>query len=262
MATAAWPDQELIKAEPGTLIWAERLPDGGRAVVKLYRDRGLLDPLRRLVVPYRVEREYRLLEKLFEAGVPCPQPLRWSHGNNACHGRHELLATREIPRTTPLKSCLRGVQPTSGLAPLFGLARRMHACGVAHGAFYPANILVSTSPGGEDALHLIDLAHGCSFASDIVGTRPADFDLLDMLRAIERVTPIDDCMQWLEGYGTGTDHVHKLMSMLEAHRIVRPWRHLRRAETDTRAAWDSLTRAGASRAPEEGPQIPRRIQPR
>ena len=262
MVTTAWLDQKLIKAEPDTLIWAEPLPDGGREVVKLYRRRGALDPVRRAFVPYRVERECRLLERLFDAGVPCPQPLRWSHGNNARHGRYELLATREIPRATPLKSCLRGAQPTSDLAPLFGLARRMHACGVAHGAFYPANILVSTSPAGEDALHIIDLAHGCRFSRSIVGTRPADYDLLDMLRAIERVAPIADCPRWLEGYGTGEEHIRKLLWMLETHFIERPWRHLRRAETDTRSAWDRVTRTAASRAREEAPQSPRHSQPR
>lgn len=258
----ARPDQILIKAEPGTLIWIEHLPDGGREVVKLYRSRGSLDPLRRLFVRYRVEREYRLLEKLFDGGVPCPEPLRWSHGNNARHGRHELLATREIPRTTPLKSRLSGARPMPDLAALFRLARRMHNCGVSHGAFYPANILVSSNTRGEEELHIIDLAHGCSFAQGIVGTRPADFDLLDMLRAIERVVPIDDCARWLEGYGTGTEHVRKLLWMLETHRIERPWRHLHRAETDARAAWDRFTRPAATRASAAEPQTPRHTQPR
>lgn len=257
----AWPNEHLIKAEPGTLIWTEPLQDGGREVVKLYRDRGLLDPLRRLVVPYRAEREFGLLQRLFDAGVSCPEPLRWSHGNDSRHGRHELLATREISQTMPLKSRLR-VAPGSELAPLFRLARQMHESGVSHGAFYPANILVSTGSAGENDLHVIDLAHGCGFSNGIVGTRPADFDLLDMLRAIERVAPIDDRMRWLEAYGSGTEHVRKLMSMLETHRIERPWRHLRRAETDTRATCHRLTRPDSSQAPEAGPQIQRRIPPR
>ena len=54
-------DETLIKAENRTLIWSEPLASGGRAVVKMYRRRGLIEPLRRLVVPYRSEREYRLL---------------------------------------------------------------------------------------------------------------------------------------------------------------------------------------------------------
>jgi tRNA A-37 threonylcarbamoyl transferase component Bud32 len=262
IGAAAWPDQKLIKAEPETLIWDEPLPGGGRAVVKLYRNRGAFDPVRRLFVPYRVEREFRLLETLFVCGVPCPEPLRWSQGDNARHARHELLATREIPRAVPLKSRLRGARPAPDLAPLFGLARKMHDCGVSHGAFYPANILVSPGPGGREELHIVDLAHGCGFSRGIVGTRPADFDLLDMLRAIERVAPIDDCKYWLEGYGTGSDHVRELMSMLVKHRIERPWRHLHRAETDARAAWDRFSRAAASRGSAAAPQIPRDTQPR
>lgn len=262
MTLALAPREEtLIKAEPRTLIWAESLPSGGRAVVKLYRLRGSLDPLRRLFVPYRVEREYRLLAKLFDGGVPCAKPLGWSHGNNSRHGRHELLTTREIPRTTPLNLRLRGARPIRDLTPLFRLARQMHDCGVSHGAFYPANILVSSDAEGGMELRIIDLAHGCSFSRGIVGTRPADFDLLDMLRAIERVAPIDGCARWLEGYGAGTEHVRKLMSMLETHRIERPWRHLQRAETDTRAAWDRLSRPAATRASEAGPRIPRHTRP-
>lgn len=262
IGVTAWPDQKLIKAEPETLIWVEPLPDSGREVVKLYRNRASLDPLRRLFVPYRVEREYRLLERLFDGGVPCPEPLRWSHGNNARHGRHELLATREIPRAIPLKSRLRSARPIPDLAALFSLARRMHDCGVSHGAFYPANILVSSNSRGEEELHIIDLAHGCSFAQGIVGTRPADYDLLDMLRAIARLAPIDDCEHWLEGYGTGTRHARKLLWMLETHLIERPWRHLHRAETDVRAAWDRFTRPAAIQASATERQIPRHRPPR
>ncbi|HEX9707623.1 MAG TPA: hypothetical protein VGA24_08295, partial [Steroidobacteraceae bacterium] len=164
-----------------------------------------------------------------------------------------MLATREIPQTMQLKLRLRGARQVPDLAPRFRLARQMHDCRVSHGAFYPAKILVSYNPAGREELHVIELAHGCSYSRGIAGTRPADFDLLDMLRAIERVAPIHDCALWLERYGTGAEHVRKLMSMLVAHRIDRPWRHLHRAETDTRAAWERLTRPAATRASAAGP---------
>lgn len=250
-AGLAWADERLIKAEARTLIWSEPLPDGGRAVVKLYRRRGVLEPLRRVFVPHRVEREFELLMKLHAGHVPCSEPLRWGRGWSARHGRHEALATREIPGATPLKVVLRRARAGGfDLAPLFSLARRMHDCGVSHGAFYPANVLVSTPHSGSPVFHLVDLAHACEFARSIVGTRPADFDLLDMLRAIERDAPIDDRARWLEGYGTGAAHVSKLLGMLDSHRIERPWRHLHRAETDVRAAWDRLvsTRSSSPRA--------------
>jgi hypothetical protein len=60
----------------------------------------------------------------------------------------------------------------------------------------------------------------------IVGKRPAAFDLLDMLRAIER----------------------QLLCKLPGHRIERPWRHVHRAGTDTHAAWNRITRMAATRA--------------
>ena len=228
-------DQTLLKAEDKTLIWTEPLPDGGRAVVKMYRRRGLLDPVRRWFVPYRVEREYRLLAQLFEAGVPCAEPLRWSHGSNRRHGRHELLVTREIPSTAPLRDILR-VNPASApdLAPLFAIARRMHDAGVAHGAFYAPNILVTVPAGNPASFHVIDLAHGCRFSRSITGTPPADYDVLDMLRSIERVMPIDERERWLAAYGLTATGTARLLRMLERHRLERPWRHIRRAETDAR----------------------------
>ncbi|MEX0734475.1 MAG: lipopolysaccharide kinase InaA family protein [Steroidobacteraceae bacterium] len=145
----AWTNQKLIKAKPGTLIWCDPLPDGGRAVVKMYRRRPMLDPLRRLVVPYRVEREFTVLAHLWRHNVPCPEPLWWYQGRNRAHGRHEVLATRKIPGSIPLVQMLR----TSGyadpdLAPVFALARRMHEIGISHGAWYPTNVLVSAPHPG------------------------------------------------------------------------------------------------------------------
>ena len=96
-------DQTLIKAESGTLIWAEPLPEGGRAFFKMYRRRNFLDPLRHWFVPYRVEREFRLLTRLHECGIPCTEPLSWTHGRDRRHGRHEILVTREIPSVVPRK---------------------------------------------------------------------------------------------------------------------------------------------------------------
>ena len=260
----ARPDQILIKAEPGTLIWTEPLPDGGRAVVKMYRRRPLLDPVRRWFSPCRVEREHDLLAHLHRNGVPCPEPLWWSRGISHGHGRHELLATREIPGTAPLAEQLRATAATTAwdLTPLFQIARRMHEAGVSHGAYYPTNFLVSMPMRDPPVLHLIDLAHGCRFSRSIVGAPPAEFDVLDMLRAIERRYPLTNCERWLAGYGLDTAGIDRLMRRFERHRIEKPWRHLHRAETDTRAAWDRLTRPAASRASAAAPQIPRHTRPR
>ena len=237
-------DQTLIKAEPGTLIWAEPLPEGGRAFFKMYRRRNFLDPLRHWFVPYRVEREFRLLTRLRECGVPCTEPISWKHGRDRRHGRHEILVTREIPSVAPLKDYLReNPARTPDLAPLFALARRMHECGVAHGAFYAANVLLSIPVQESAAFHVIDFAHGCRFSRGVVGTRPAEYDVLDMLRSIERVMPITGRARWVEGYGLGAEGTARLLAKLAGHRLERPWRHIRRAETDTREFLDSPGRA-------------------
>jgi hypothetical protein len=201
----------------------------------MYRRRNFLDPLRHLFVPYRVEREFKLLTRLHECGVPCTEPISWTHGRNRRHGRHEILVTREVPSVVPLKDHLRGNPDRApDLAPLFALARRMHECGVAHGAFYAANILLSVPVQDPARFHIIDFAHGCRFFGSIVGTRPAEYDLLDMLRSVERVMPIMDRARWVEGYGLGADGTARLLAKLAGHRLEWPWRHIRRAETDGR----------------------------
>lgn len=243
----AYADETLLKAEAGTLIWTEPLPGSGRAVVKMYRRRGFLDPLRRLFVPRRAEREYRLLGHLHACGVPCAEPLGWSYGTDRRHGHRERLVTREIPGGVPLKDLLRHDPNRSpDLAPLFELARRMHDAGVAHGAFYAANVLVSAGPGAGARFHVIDLAHGARFGRGIAGTRPADFDVLDMLRSIERVRSIDDRERWVSAYGLDPGATARLLARLPRHRLERPWRHCRRAETDTREALDRLRSGGVT----------------
>lgn len=234
-------DRRPIKEEPGTLIWSEPLAAGGRAVVKMYRHRPLHEPLRRLFVPHRAEREYRILELLSGQGVACPEPLSWSRGNDRMNGRHELLATREIAAAVPLADLLGLEGPRRrDLAPLFALARRMHECGVAHGAFYPRNVLVTGAEGPRPAFHLIDFAHGRSFRGSIVGTRPARYDLLDMLRMIAFQEPPIDAPHWLEGYGLGSGEAVALLERLPRHRIQRPWRHFRRIAVDAIAIRNAL----------------------
>lgn len=239
--------QQLYKAEPGTLIWSEPLAGGGSVVVKLYRRRGILEPVRRRFVAYRVEREYRLLQRLRERGVTCPEPLAWSHGRSRAHGRFERLDTREIEGAVPLTDLFAG--PSSpDLAPLFALVRRMHAAGIAHGALYARNVLVARPPGSGPQYHLIDLAHGRAFSRDIIGSHPADYDLLDLLLSLQRQAPAKGAADWLAAYGLSPDAAAALVERLAHHRNERPWRHFRRIETDARAMLDAL-RPGASRAP-------------
>lgn len=238
-AAAPLSRQHLYKAEPGTLVWSEPQPDGGSVVVKLYRRRGFWDPLRRRFIAYRVEREYRLLRRLREQGVACPEPLAWSHGRSRVHGRFERLDTREIEGAVPLAD----LYPRTGcpdVAPLFRLVRRMHAAGIAHGSLYARNVLVAGPRGSTPDYYLIDLAHGRAFARDVAGSNPADYDLLDLLASLGRLAPANTVAPWLAAYGLTPHAAGALLGRLARHRSERPWRHFRRIETDARAMLDSL----------------------
>jgi tRNA A-37 threonylcarbamoyl transferase component Bud32 len=229
-------DQVLVKVEPRTLIWSEPLPSGGRKVIKMYRRRHPLDPMRRWIAHFRSEREFGLLSHLYTHDVGCPEPLRWSHGSDRRHGRHDILETGEIPSVMSLHDMLRqhGARALD-LAQLFENARRMHECGVAHGAFYARNVLVSASATAPLRFFLVDFAHGRRFRHSIVGSPPADYDLLDMMRSIQRASQIDDRERWLAAYGLGAEDARRLLMRLPRHRLDRPWRHWRRMETDVRS---------------------------
>ncbi len=234
-----WPEHLLIKAEPGTLIWSRPLPDGGNAIVKLYRRRAFFEPLRRTFLPWRAEREYLLLSRLREHGVACPEPLAWSHGSSREHGRFECLESREIAGAAPLKQLLALQQPPD-LRALFALVRRMHAVGVAHGALFTRNILVTSTAGPEPGYYLIDLAHGRAFDRDIADTRPADFDLLELMASIARERPLDRAMDWLAAYGMDAGRSHVLLGRLTGRWGGRLRRKLRRIEIDARVILASL----------------------
>jgi len=231
----AVPGQVLIKVEFGTLIWSEPTAGGGRAVMKMYRQRPFYDPARRLLITHRAAREFQLLSHLVRHGIPCSEPLSWSHGRHYLHGRYELLATRQIADAATLEMLLQQPGAVADLAPLFRLARRMHDSGVSHGAFVPRNILVSFPVHGVPAFHVIDMAYSRIFPRGIAHTRMASFDLLELLYWIGRHVAPERCRAWLADYGLGESETRGLMARLERPRPGRPWRHLRRAETDLRA---------------------------
>jgi len=65
--------------------------------------------------------------------------------------------------------------------------------------------------------------------------------VLDMLRSVERVAPIEGCERWLAGYGLGDEGTARLLAKLPGHRLERPWRHFRRMETDAREFFSRLS---------------------
>ena len=242
----AGPGQILIKAEHGTLVWSEPLPDGGCAVMKLYRRRPFYDPLRRWFIPYRAEREFNLLSYLVRHGVPCSEPLSWSHGKRDPHGRFELLVTREVAGATALDQLLQRPGTVTDLGPLLRLVRRMHDAGVSHGGMAPRNILVTAPDSPMPGFHIIDMSYSHVFPQGIAGTRMATFDLLDLTYRMQRFFPTEHCRVWLADYGLDEPEIDRLLGALERYRPVRPWSHLRRGETDLRAA---IARLRAPRNP-------------
>jgi hypothetical protein len=53
--------------------------------------------------------------------------------------------------------------------------------------------------------------------------------------------PIDDRERWVSAYGLGAAGTRGLLDRLARHRLERPWRHFRRAETDAREFFSRLT---------------------
>lgn len=248
-ALGAGPGQNLIKAEYGTLVWSEPLEDGGRAIVKLYRRRPFYDPLRRWFLPYRAEREFKVLTHLVRHGIPCSEPLSWSHGRRDPHGLYELLVTREVAGATSLDKLLKRPGVVTDLAPLLRIVRRMHDSGLSHGGLAPRNILVSFAATGAPAFHIIDMSYSCIFPRGIAGTRMATFDLLDLIYRIGGYFPAERCRAWLADYGLDDSAAQKLMRGLERYRPRGHWAHLRRGETDLRSA---MARLRAPRSPVDG----------
>ncbi|MBF8292864.1 MAG: hypothetical protein HW392_1691 [Steroidobacteraceae bacterium] len=248
-AARAEPGQALIKAEYGTLVWSEPLQGGGRAIMKMYRRRPFYDPVRRWFLPYRAEREFKVLSHLVRHGVACSEPLSWSHGHHDPHGRFELLVTREVAGATALDKLLKEPGAVTDLSPLLRLTRRMHDSGVSHGGLAPRNILVSFPVAGAPTFHIIDMSYSHIFPRGIAGTRMATFDLLDLVYRIGSHFPAQRCSAWLATYGLDASAVQKLMRGLERYRPRGHWAHLRRGETDLRAA---MARLRAPRSPRDG----------
>jgi len=235
-AAGAGPGQNLIKAEFGTLVWSESLPGGGRAIMKMYRRRPFYDPVRRWFLPYRAEREFKVLSHLVRHGVACSEPLSWSHGHHDPHGRFELLVTREVAGATALDKLLKQRGAVTDLSPLLRLTRRMHDSGVSHGGMAPRNILVSFPVAGAPTFHIIDMSYSHIFPRGIAGTRMATFDLFDLIYRIGTHFPAERCRAWLADYGLDESAVQKLLRGLEHYRPRGHWAHLRRGETDLHAA--------------------------
>jgi tRNA A-37 threonylcarbamoyl transferase component Bud32 len=172
-----------IKSEPRTVVWRQDLPGGERVVVKLYRRRGRLAAWRGRVARFRTEREYRALDHLGRHDVPCVEPLFWTQGHSAEHGRYEILVTREIPDAVCMRELVAAdpkVARRIDLAAIFRGAGRLHHSGLFHGTLWASNILLAPGEGTDLRFYFIDPPRSILFPHGIFGTRMARGDLLDL----------------------------------------------------------------------------------
>lgn len=245
------PPGERIKNERRTWIWRQPLaglPAGEHAVLKLYRHRGALAGLRSRWWAARVEREFVALERMQRHGLPCTEPLGWCCGRSAEHGRHELLATREIAGAVSLRR-LAEDDPASAarldLAALFRDTARLHRSGVFHGTLWASNILIV--PGeGPASHHFSDPPRSVLYRGDIRGTAMARGDLLDLCHSVGQVLPLPPERLPLDAYGLEPAQRERLLARLRRYRPAKIARGLLRGMALLRS------RAGRARLPRTG----------
>ena len=209
----------ILKQEPGTLIWHERLADGTEAVLKLYR-RGFVAWCRCRLSAFRTWNEFRALRQLESLGERCTPPLFWGHGRFGRYGWGELLATRWLPDSHPLEDVLIA-DPEAGrkldLAQLWSTVGRLHDAGLHHGTLLARNILIR---GDADAseFFLLDLPRFHRFAYGIRGTRMARYDLMFLANTLLRTLPPDNLQSWLAAYGMNADEQAEFRASLARFR--------------------------------------------
>lgn len=235
---------ELVKVEPGTLIWSAKLADDTRAIVKMYRHRTRLQARRTRVSSFRARREYEALLRLSERRVPCSEPLFWAHGEAKVHGHFELLATHAIEGAVPLTTWIADASESARTAVLhsaFRSVRSMHASGVRHGGLSFKNVLVAPAQG-EVAVFLIDFSRSVLFPHDIAGTRMAWFDLADLTNKVIRRLGSAACAPLLASYGLRPGEAQRITRFAERHKSTRHLRRRLRLEFRIRAQWEAALR--------------------
>jgi hypothetical protein len=234
----------VLKREPGTVIWRERLGDGTEAVIKLYR-RGLLKWWRSHLSSFRGANEFEALQKLESLGERCTRPLFWGHGSFGGHGRGELLATEWQSDCRPLDELLAAdpdARRTLDLTPLWATLGRLHDAGLYHGTFLARNILVRGGADGAQFI-LLDMPRCHIFPHGIRGTRMARYDLLFMANTLRRFLPADDVPRWLTAYGMNADQQSRFAVDLRGFRNSGPLRRAIGAEFNLRAWLASVRNA-------------------
>jgi hypothetical protein len=232
---------ELIKQEPVTLIWREVLADGNKAVIKLYR-RGLAVWCRSVATGFRVQHEFDGLSQLETIGIPCSVPLFWCHGHFGQYGWCEILVTKWIVNSQPLRDLLvtrPEVSRSLDLSSLFSDVARMHSVGLYHGLLKTRNILVKNYPK-KPVLVLIDMPRFHHFPRDIRGTRMARYDLMSLCQGLLPYFQEDQVHLWLSAYGITKSEEIPLLVRLKQFRSTSFLRRVLGAEFNMRIAMAKL----------------------
>ena len=228
-----------MKADRGTVVFRWQ-PKAADVIVKLYGEMGVFNWLRKQVVGYRARREYRTLAFLREAGIECCEPMFWATGRSKAHGLFEVVATREIPDAVTLADELPRLDPDARvevLGRLFESLARMHRAGVWHGAFFLTNVLLGSD---RSVPRIIDLEKSVCFASDIRGSRMADYDLLCAVTSTFQVVGGGYARRALERYGLDEAGMARVFAAVEGTRWSKASRY--------RLRFEFLSRGVASRA--------------
>jgi len=226
-------DARVLKREPGTVIWTEEDPAGGRKVVKMYRRRGRMTEFREEVLGFRAEREHGRLRHLLASGVPCTEPLKWTHGFHPTHGWYEALVTREIVGAVSLDARLRD-GPSVDLAALLGVVRRMHECGFLCMTLYARNVLVRRDADGKDRFWISDVPRSRVFPCDIANSRMALVDLRDLSVDLAAAGIPGSAIPW-EAYGLDARSMRRLRRPFTQNPRSRSRRRMR--DVRTRGRW-------------------------
>jgi lipopolysaccharide kinase (Kdo/WaaP) family protein len=224
--------EDIIKEEPGTIIWTSVLPAGERIVIKMYRHRGIVNSIRGRVVKYRVEREYDRLRHLADWDVPCTPPVGWTHGYSPERGFYEMLATSLVPDAEDLASWLEQGK-SCDFTELFALVRRMHESGFLHHVLYARNILVTGGQSAKRTFLISDLPRSRIFPRSLVGTRLAMLDVADLVDTLKQLEIAPNEIP-LEAYGFSPVEIQRISKLIGSYRNTRIRRILRDIESRAR----------------------------
>jgi hypothetical protein len=245
-----------IKEDRGTVVFPWP-PDGdGRQILKVYGEMGTFNWMRKLVVGYRARREFSTLAVLRAAAVDCCEPLYWGTGRSPEHGRFEMIATREVPRTVTLAGRAASLAPAERAEVLGRAAEqlaRAHAAGVYHGAPFLTNVLVCAAGTSTSGIMWVDLEKSICFARDIRGSRMAVFDLVNLVNSIYKFMGTGHARAALGRYGLVDAEAQRVFAAVEAFHSSKIQRRRRRIEYLVRGAVSRIRRRRrAAKQPDVG----------